>query len=119
MPVNSNDPAEQAHSLCEQIEAELRQLALWSDATPHPDALRSTAPFAYDTLPFESWIQWVFLPRIRQHLAASQPLPGPCETAPMVAISFAEHSLDHSKLERLLEEFDATLNDWRTNHRSA
>ena len=42
------------------LELGLRDLGLWSDARPEPEALASTMPFCYDTLELEQWLQFIF-----------------------------------------------------------
>ena len=38
-------------------------------------ALASQEPFCMDTLKFEQWLQWIFLPRMKDTLEQSRPLP--------------------------------------------
>ena len=38
------------------LELGLRDLGLWSDVRPDPEALASTMPFCYDTLELEQWL---------------------------------------------------------------
>ncbi|MEH6566754.1 MAG: YqcC family protein [Halopseudomonas sp.] len=46
------------------LESELRSLGLWSTHPPEPARLDSSAPFCVDTLLFEQWLQWLFIPRM-------------------------------------------------------
>ena len=46
------------------LEAALRQLDLWSDTPPSQEALSSEQPFAMDSLEFEEWLQFIFLPTL-------------------------------------------------------
>ena len=57
------------------IEQELRRQALWSEASPAPEALVSRQPFCVDSLAFEQWLQWVLLPRLRQLIDCGAELP--------------------------------------------
>lgn len=68
----------------------MRQLELWSRQQPGPEAMASRLPFCADTLAFEQWLQWIFLPRMQQLLDQSQPLPARCGLKPM-----GEQSLQH------------------------
>lgn len=72
------------------LEQTLRQLALWSNVAPSAEALASTAPFCVDTLSFEAWLQWVFLPRMQQILEADLPLPQASALKPMAEIRYAD-----------------------------
>ena len=57
------------------VEAALRTGGKWEAAEPPADALSSTTPFCIDTLSFEQWLQWVFLPRMKDILEQCRPLP--------------------------------------------
>ncbi|WP_231701661.1 YqcC family protein [Halopseudomonas salegens] len=67
----------------EQLEQVLRQLGLWSQQPPEPDYLASQTPFCADTLAFEEWLQWVFIPRVNSILDRGEPLPDRCALRPM------------------------------------
>ena len=58
-----------------ELEASLRSSGRWEPAMPPAEALVSTQPFCLDTLRFEQWLQWVLLPRMKQILEHSRPLP--------------------------------------------
>lgn len=65
------------------IERYLKAHQLWSSETPAPAALASTEPFAVDTLSFEQWLQFLFLPKVRQYLLQHDCLPPGMSIAPM------------------------------------
>ena len=58
-----------------EVEATLRSNGLWDARQPACSALHSTQPFCLDTLRFEQWLQWVFLPRMKHTLEDTRPLP--------------------------------------------
>jgi uncharacterized protein YqcC (DUF446 family) len=58
-----------------EIEASLRVGGKWEQNQPPAVALSSTHPFCVDTLDLEQWLQWIFLPRMKQILEQQQPLP--------------------------------------------
>ena len=58
-----------------EVEATLRSHGLWDTGQPAVSALSSTQPFCLDTLRFEQWLQWVFLPRMKHTLESTKPLP--------------------------------------------
>lgn len=91
------------------IEAALRQLGLWAAEPPPPDALRSEQPFAVDTLRFEQWLQFIFIPRIRFLIDNDQPLPGRCGIAPMAEAYFQGTRLPVAELVAALARVDALL----------
>lgn len=93
------------------IERELRVQQLWDDVPPSAEALASVEPFAVDTLDFEQWLQWIFLPRMKMLLEQDLPLPnasGIQEMAEMVFASRAMQGRDR-QLQILLKEFDQLI----------
>jgi len=58
-----------------EVEANLRSGGLWEPARPPEADLGSQQPFCLDTLRFEQWLQWIFLPRMKLILEQQQPLP--------------------------------------------
>jgi dTDP-4-dehydrorhamnose 3,5-epimerase len=69
--------------LLTKLEQELKAVGLWSTEQPSSQALASTQPFCCDTLSFEQWLQFIFIPRISQMLAARQQLPSAIAITPM------------------------------------
>lgn len=72
-----------------ELERELRALELWSAQAPAPAALASSEPFCVDTLAFELWLQWVFLPRMAQIIESEGLVPPGCHIQPMGEEAFA------------------------------
>lgn len=72
------------------IERELRVLGLWASVPPSPVALASAEPFCVDTLEFEEWLQWIFLPRMKVILEEGQPLPSVSGIHPMAEVVYRE-----------------------------
>ena len=58
-----------------EVEATLRINGKWDESRPDSDALASRQPFCMDTLEFEQWLQWIFLPRMKTTLEETEPLP--------------------------------------------
>ena len=58
-----------------EVEANLRSSGRWDPDRPPEAALGSQQPFCLDTLRFEQWLQWIFLPRMKQILENRRPLP--------------------------------------------
>ena len=58
-----------------ELEAELRKHDWWEEQAPPASTLASQQPFCVDQLAFEQWLQWVFLPRMKDIIETSRPLP--------------------------------------------
>ncbi len=83
---------EQWHALADtllRLELELRALGLWSAVPPTPEQLNSQAPFCVDSLDFEQWLQWVFVPRLAVLVNQRAQLPAECNILPMAEEAFA------------------------------
>lgn len=92
-----------------RLEQELSRLGLWSETPPDATALASQQPFCHDTMPFHTWLQWVFIPRIRQLLESGSPLPDSCAIAPMAELMCAETGVDGHALIATLQAIDACI----------
>ncbi len=70
------------------IESALKDCNLWALAPPSQEAMASTIPFAVDTMPLENWLQFIFLPRMRESIDNRQLPPGPAQIFPIVEEAF-------------------------------
>jgi len=91
------------------IERALRLHGLWSPQAPSAEALASTVPFALDSLRFEEWLQWIFLPRMKILLETDQALPNASGILAMAETLYA-HQLDERRsLLEALGRFDQLI----------
>lgn len=100
------------HELAEcllEIEAELRRLDWWSSEEPCARSLASTEPFCVDTMAFEQWLQWVFLPRMKQLLEQAAELPQRSAITEMAEMVYAEMPGRTVVLRRHLKRVDRLL----------
>ncbi len=91
------------------IERQLRQLGLWAQQAPSAEALASQQPFCVDSLAFEEWLQWIFLPRLKSMLEANAPLPTASGIAAMAEQVFVGRALEVKGLIAALDEFDRLI----------
>ncbi|MCO7570868.1 MULTISPECIES: YqcC family protein [Pseudomonas chlororaphis group] len=93
------------------IERELRVQGLWDEVAPSAEALASTQPFAVDTLDFEQWLQWIFLPRMKVILEQDLPLPNASGIQEMADMVFSTRPMQGRDLQlrMLLKEFDQLI----------
>jgi len=93
------------------IEQEMRRIGLWETTPPAKEALESLVPFCYDTLKFEQWLQWVFLPKMKLALEQQIDFPTSSNIATLAEMCFQEMTnTDASRLLELLKLFDETIN---------
>ena len=88
------------------LEQELRQLGLWSGQPPSAAALASREPFCVDTLAFEEWLQWLFIPRMGQVVEHGGRLAAGCNIQPMGEEAFAHLGRRGSRLGSILGQID-------------
>ncbi|GHB76640.1 hypothetical protein GCM10008107_27720 [Psychrosphaera saromensis] len=88
---------QQCSNLLIQLEQDLKQLELWSEQTPTIEQLSSVQPFAVDTLAFEQWLQFIFIPKMSYLVNAQTALPKNMAILPM-----AEESFKHQQVTPLL-----------------
>ena len=93
------------------IEQEMRRIGLWETTPPAKEALESLVPFCYDTLKFEQWLQWVFLPKMKLALEKQIDFPTSSNIATLAEMCFQElQTIDTTRLLDLLKQFDETIN---------
>lgn len=91
------------------IERELRVCDLWNPTPPAAQALASREPFCVDTLSFEEWLQWVFLPRMKLILERDQALPAVSGILAMAEMVYQGRQAQMAGLLRALEAFDQLI----------
>jgi len=88
-----------------RIEAEMRRIHMWQEAPLRPEQLKFTRAFAMDTMSFSQWLQFIFLPRGREAIAANK-FPRSSSVGAQAVREFDGYS-ETDGLITLLSEFDA------------
>jgi uncharacterized protein YqcC (DUF446 family) len=88
-----------------RIEAEMRRIGYWQGQPLRPEQMQFTQAFAMDTMTFTQWLQFVFLPRVRE-AAATDSFPSSSSVGAQAIREF-DTALDSDNLTKLLMEFDA------------
>ena len=91
------------------IEHELHVQGWWTAQAPSAQALASTTPFAVDSMNFDQWLQWIFLPKMKQILESGAPLPSASGILVMAETVFVDRPQESRELRRLLAEFDQLI----------
>lgn len=81
--MHSSDFKQKLSELLLELRNEMKQAELWDAKSPSQKALKSTQPFAVDTLEFYQWLQFIFLPMMKEKLDKKKPLPNRLEISPM------------------------------------
>jgi len=93
------------HALAE-LEGELKMLRLWSVQAPGAIQMASVQPFCIDTMSFEQWLQWIFIPRMKSMAEQGLTTLGPCQISPMGEQSFLHLGRRNADLLRILARID-------------
>jgi len=91
------------------VEANLRTSGRWDPDRPPDTALSSSQPFCLDTLRFEQWLQWVFLPRMKRIIEQQQPLPSKSAIFVYAQESLPGKDRANSDLLNLIKNFDELI----------
>ena len=102
---------DQLKQLLLALEREMRSQGRWEDQPPDEQALASTQPFAVDTLTFDQWLQWLFLPRLHEMLAMQLPLPSNCAVCPMAEEVYGYDDAGGERLRVIIAEIDVLLSE--------
>ncbi|OBT09155.1 hypothetical protein A9267_09110 [Shewanella sp. UCD-FRSSP16_17] len=101
-------PYIQTVQLLESLEQQLKINHLWSIQSPSDAELASVAPFACDTLRFEQWLQFIFIPKMSMLIRTQSPLPSKISLAPMAEHVWGNRA-ELAELTKLLAVLDNLL----------
>ena len=108
----NNDPCQKLEKLLADLKRGLETAGLWSREAPSDAALSSTVPFCIDTLAFEEWLQYVFVPGLSRLMEAQLALPQNCLVTPMAQERFsAMLNKDIAPVLAILKEIDCLLSN--------
>jgi len=91
--------------LINEIEAEMKHSGLWQSEPLKPEQLNFRQAFAMDTMAFSQWLQFIFIPRVREAIAANR-FPSSSSVGGQAVREF-DTVREASRLTTLLSEFDA------------
>lgn len=96
-------------TLLEALTRELTSLNLWQVKAPSIVALNSSAPFCCDTLAFEQWLQFIFIPKLSLMITEQQRLPSTIALTPMAEEAFQSLASNTEALMEIILKIDNTL----------
>jgi uncharacterized protein YqcC (DUF446 family) len=89
----------------DRIEHEMRRIGYWQNQPLPPEQMQFKQAFAMDTMAFTQWLQFVFLPRVRE-AAGSKQFPSSSSVGTQAVREF-DSDPNAGNLTTLLAEFDA------------
>ena len=102
---NGEDQTVKIHKKLDKIETEMRYIGLWDIPDPGPDAIKNCGAFGLNTMSFEQWLRWVFVPNVRVLLKQGGPWPINSQVG-VAATKNLDGQPETSRLVTLLCEFD-------------
>ena len=99
--------------LLDQLTKELKQLRLWQEADVPASVLKSQQPFCCDTLTFEQWLQFVFIPKLTDMAQNHLPLPDNICVCPMAEETFKVKGKQLALLINIIADIDELLSGKR------
>lgn len=98
--------------LLQLLQKRLVETGLWQAAQPSPEDLESQEPFCVDTLAYEQWLKFVFIPRMKALLDAKSPLPQACALTPQAEMQFSE--AHQARINEVTQAIDQLLTEGKT-----
>lgn len=96
---------QQLKVLLAQLTQLMKSLQLWHSTRPIEHLLESNEPFAVDSLEPQEWLQWIFIPKMRDLIDNQMPLPKGFCLAPYFEECW-KNNHDYSGLIRLIKAID-------------
>ena len=98
--------ADDIATLVDNIERAMRACGMWVQELPGLQASQSELPFCVDTMSFEQWLRWMFVPRMRALLRNRKPIPTSSAIKPMAETCLTRSDAGTERLLRALDRFD-------------
>jgi uncharacterized protein YqcC (DUF446 family) len=101
-----DDMTSTVKEMLQRIIAEMRRIGMYDVPMVSADQLQDMGAFGSDTMAFEQWLRWVFVPRVETLLENDGPWPSTSDVG-VFAIKNFDGQDEVSALVSLLCEFDA------------
>ncbi len=92
--------------LAGEIEAELKRIRMWMPDPPPEETVLQGGPFGGATVPFDTWLQVVFVRRLREVASGEMEIPVSSSVAVRAVREYDGDPIDRTKLTSLLQEVD-------------
>ena len=98
-----------ALDLLNELTIVLKSLNLWQIQLPSMAALSSNEPFCCDTLAFEQWLQFIFIPKLTVMINQGDSLPATISLTPMAEECFKYLASNTKPLLDVIQSIDNHL----------
>jgi uncharacterized protein YqcC (DUF446 family) len=105
-----DDMTSRAKELLQRIIAEMRRIGMYDVPMVSADQLQDMGAFGSDTMSFEQWLRWVFVPRVETLVENDGPWPDTSDVG-VIAIKNFDGNDKASELVTLLCQFDGLFTE--------
>ena len=96
---------EEVERKIDAIEAEIKRIGWWREEPLPEEAYNFTRAFAMDTMPYSYWLQFIFIPRVRDIIASRGSFPSTSQVGAQAVREF-DGVYEADELNGLLIDFD-------------
>ena len=69
--MTSSQLSTRAAAKLNEVEAEMHAIGFWQESPLRPDQLEFSGAFGLDKMAFSQWLQFIFIPRVREAIATN------------------------------------------------
>jgi uncharacterized protein YqcC (DUF446 family) len=99
---------EQIQAKITEIEHEMKRIGYWQNDPLRPEQYQFRMAFALDTMAFSQWLQFIFIPRVKNLLETGEKFPPDSDNAAQAVREF-DGDDEAQGLVALLSEFDEII----------
>jgi uncharacterized protein YqcC (DUF446 family) len=89
-----------------EIETEMKRVRLWQTQPLAPEQYQFSRAFAGDTMSYDQWLQFIFIPRVKQIIETRGQFPASSSVGAQAVREF-DGNREADRLITLLSEFDS------------
>jgi uncharacterized protein YqcC (DUF446 family) len=99
---------ERAQAKIAEIEQEMKRIGYWQSEPLRPEQYEFRSAFAMDTMAFSQWLQFIFIPRVKNMIETGQKFPPDSQNGAQAVREF-DGDDRAQELVTLLSEFDEII----------
>src|SRR5215469_12765383 len=88
-----------------EIEQEMKRVGLWQEQPLKPEQYNFSKAFAMDTMSYDQWLQFIFVPRVKEIISTRGKFPASSSVGAQAVREFDTYR-NAERLITLLSEFD-------------
>lgn len=97
------------NALLDLLSQALKKHNMWPLCVPEDSAFESTQPFCLDTMTFNEWLAFVFIPKMKALIESAQPIPA-MKIKPAMDVYFPSAPQGVSNAVEAIDQWSSTAN---------